>query len=87
MQPRVYDLFMDLHSIRSYGTTGSDDGVGDDSLPSLGLLDEALKFIADERAKWEASRDTGNVSGSLSSDGERWKNELGELHILLHSFS
>lgn len=80
----VYDLFMDL---RSYDTARIENGASDDSLPSLGLLDEALKFIADERAKWEASRDTGTVSGSLSSDSEKWKNELGEFLCLVHLIS
>ena len=55
-----------------------DDSSMDEEIPSLGLLDEALKFIAEERARWEALRDAGNLSGGMSSDSERWKNELGE---------
>ncbi|KAF8628958.1 hypothetical protein AX15_003618 [Amanita polypyramis BW_CC] len=75
----AYESFMDPYNIPSYANGSSEDGVEgglDDPLPSLGLLDEALKFIGEERARWEALRDAGTVSGSLSSDSERWKCEL-----------
>ena len=44
--------------------------VGDALLPSLGYLDEALSFIAEERARWSAAREGGAVGagGSASVD-------------------
>ncbi|KAK2462816.1 hypothetical protein APHAL10511_005207 [Amanita phalloides] len=82
VQLALSSFHVDHHSlmdVRSYSDALSQDGVDvlDEPLPSLGLLDEALKFIAEERAKWEALRDTGIVSGTLSSDSERWMHELG----------
>jgi len=38
-------------------------------LPSLGYLDEALGFIAAERAKWSAARE--NVSSNATGSGSR----------------
>ena len=45
---------------------------GDALLPSLGYLDEALSFIAEERARWSAAREGGAVGagGSASVDAE-----------------
>ena len=46
---------------------------GDALLPSLGYLDEALSFIAEERAKWSAAMEGGAVGagGSGSGSGSR----------------
>ena len=78
----VHDPTLDLTSTglsdSRPASTLDDPLMDDESIPSLGLLEEALKFIAEERAKWEALRDAGNLSGGVSSDSERWKNELGE---------
>jgi len=49
--------------------------------PSLGYLDEALSFIATERAKWSAARDnvSSNATGSGSwAEGSRELEEEGE---------
>jgi hypothetical protein len=42
---------------------------GDALLPSLGYLDEALSFIAEERARWSAAREGGAVSAGGSGSG------------------
>jgi hypothetical protein len=42
---------------------------GDVLLPSLGYLDEALSFIAEERAKWSAAREGGAVGAGGSGSG------------------
>ena len=60
--------------VSAIGTTvqrvGSGASGGDDVLPSLGYLDEALSFIAEERARWSAAREGGAVgAGGNESDG------------------
>ena len=42
---------------------------GDALLPSLGYLDEALSFIAEERARWSAAREGGAVGAGGSGSG------------------
>ncbi|KAM6495086.1 hypothetical protein JOM56_009709 [Amanita muscaria] len=66
------------YNIPTLGGEGVERFEEEEPLPSLGLLDEALRFIAEERARCEALRETGmSVTGGLSSDSERWKHELG----------
>lgn len=43
--------------------------------PSLGLLDEALSFIAAERAKWNAQREAGSNNNGTDSS---WKHVIGK---------
>lgn len=65
------------YNIPTLGGEGVERFEEEEPLPSLGLLDEALRFIAEERARCEALRETGvSVMGGLSSDSERWKHEL-----------
>lgn len=68
------ELFPETVEVRSYDFDGSIDVLNEDGdQPSLGYLDEALGFIAAERAKFFASRDaaggvgTGNRSSTSDS--------------------
>ncbi|KAF8811124.1 hypothetical protein BYT27DRAFT_6456423 [Phlegmacium glaucopus] len=74
------DIGVSVGTVRQFGgTEGGDAGndAGSDALlPSLGYLDEALSFIAAERAKWSAARE-GVASGSGSAGAEVTKGGEG----------
>lgn len=66
------DLDDDLDRDRDVGvsTVQRVGGAGGDALfPSLGYLDEALSFIAEERARWSAAREGGAVGAGGSGSG------------------
>ena len=66
------DLDDDLNRDRDVGvsTVKRVGGAGGDALlPSLGYLDEALSFIAEERARWSAAREGGAVGAGGSGSG------------------
>ena len=63
------ELFPETVEVRSYDFD-SDVLDEDGDHPSLGYLDEALGFIAAERAKFLASRDTVGVAGNRSSTSD-----------------
>ena len=62
------DLYDDIDRDRDVGVS-TVQRVGDASLPSLGYLDEALSFIAEERARWSAAREGGAVGAGGSGSG------------------
>jgi hypothetical protein len=66
------DLDDDLDCDRDVGvsTVHRVGGAGGDALlPSLGYLDEALSFIAEERARWSAAREGSAVGAGGSGSG------------------
>ena len=54
------------------------------AFPSLGYLDEALNFIATERAKWSALR--GSAGPSLREEEGEWMHVIGMCPFVFHSF-
>ena len=66
------DLDDDLDRDRDVGASTVQRVVGaggDALLPSLGYLDEALSFIAEERARWSAAREGGVAGAGGSGSG------------------
>lgn len=50
----------------------------EDDHPSLGYLDEALSFIAEERARWTAAREHGGEAGQGGVVGQgEWRHVIG----------
>ena len=50
----------------------------EDGHPSLGYLDEALSFIAEERARWTAAREHGGEAGQGAVVGQgEWRHVIG----------
>ncbi|OBZ77228.1 hypothetical protein A0H81_02044 [Grifola frondosa] len=65
-----------FHSIRHDRTALDSSEVDDDLVdqPSLGYLDGALEFIAAEREKWAAQRDSGlRGNGSTATSDSAWR--------------
>ena len=58
-----HDVVVPVTTVERVGGTR-----GDALLPSLGYLDEALTFIAEERARWSAAREAGGAGGSAGAD-------------------
>jgi len=59
-----------------FGEPSGDDLDGDQ--PSLGLLDEALSFIATERARYEALRASGVHQGDSGPTPPEWQHVVGK---------
>ena len=65
------ELFPEAVEVRSYDFDSGMDVLDEDGdQPSLGYLEEALGFIAAERAKFFASRDSGGGAGNRSSTSD-----------------
>lgn len=72
------ELDLDLDHDVEVSTVQRVGGVGGDALlPSLGYLDEALSFIAEERARWSAAREGGVGAGGSGSGSGAGAGESG----------
>ena len=69
----------DIHSYdNSFHSEPENEHDYEDGQPSLGYLDEALSFIAEERARWTAAREHGGEAGQGGVVGqEEWRHVLG----------
>lgn len=61
-QETIIDHDLDLVEREGLPTEGISSGAPGLEIPSLGYLDEALSFIAAERAKWTATRESVSLS-------------------------